>query len=109
MVTCIQKYFISISGIRNLFQPEKTEMLMIRGIHRFVRHPLYLGTFVFIWGLFILVPYAGLLIANVIITIYTLIGIKLEEQKLLDQYGNQYSDYRKSVPMIFPIRLHRRP
>jgi len=107
MIVCIQKYFISLSGIRRLVHPGETPVLMITGIHRYVRHPLYLGTFVFIWGLFLLLPYAGLLISDVIITIYTLIGIKLEESKLVAEYGEDYRLYREKVPMILPSFRHR--
>jgi protein-S-isoprenylcysteine O-methyltransferase Ste14 len=107
MIVCIEKYFILLSGIPDLFQRNGTSRLMITGIHRYVRHPLYLGTFVFIWGLFVLLPYAGLLITNVIITVYTLIGIKLEESKLVEEFGEDYRLYRKKVPMLLPDFRYR--
>jgi protein-S-isoprenylcysteine O-methyltransferase Ste14 len=67
-----------------------------------VRHPLYAGTFIFIWGLFILVPSLSLLISNTIITIYTLIGLRFEEQKLEKEFGDAYKTYKQKVPMIIP-------
>jgi len=60
------------------------------------------GTFLFIWGLFIFMPYASLLISNLIITCYTLIGIRFEEQKLLREFGQPYEEYKKRVPKIIP-------
>src|SRR5256885_421309 len=46
MLICIKKYFISLSGLQSLLSEEKvSNTLMIKGVHRFVRHPLYLGTF----------------------------------------------------------------
>src|SRR6476620_8937496 len=70
MLTCIKKYFMSLSGLRSLLRETTYPELIILGIHRYVRHPLYLGTFIFIWGLLILAPYLSLLVANVIITVY---------------------------------------
>lgn len=105
MLFCIRKYFMSLSGLRTLVQPEKAGAeLMITGIHQYVRHPLYLGTFTFIWGLWIVLPYLSLLIANVIITIYTLIAIKLEEKKLEELFGDSYRLYKQRVPRILPFR-----
>jgi protein-S-isoprenylcysteine O-methyltransferase Ste14 len=104
MGICIKKYFAQLSGLKTLFQNEvKTgNTLLITGIHRYVRHPLYLGTFMFIWGIFIFVPYTSLLISNFIITVYTLIGIRFEEQKLIREFGESYIRYRNSVPKIIP-------
>ena len=102
MLVCIRKYFMNLSGLRNLFIENFSNELQITGVHRYVRHPLYLGTFGFIWGLFLLWPFLSLLIANIIITIYTLTGIKLEEKKLVAEFGERYIKYRSIVPKIFP-------
>ena len=67
-----------------------------------VRHPLYFGTFVFIWGFFIVLPYLSLLICNLVVTIYTLIGIRFEEAKLEKEFGESYKQYKAQVPMIIP-------
>ncbi len=104
MAICIKKYFSNLSGLKTIFIDETTSgnSLLITGIHRYIRHPLYAGTFLFIWGLFIFLPYASLLISNFIITIYTLIGISFEEQKLIQEFGHSYEEYKKKVPKIIP-------
>jgi protein-S-isoprenylcysteine O-methyltransferase Ste14 len=105
MLVCIKKYFLSLSGLKSLVAEDIiANELRIDGVHRYVRHPLYLGTFVFIWGLLLLYPHLSLLIANSIITIYTLIAIRFEEQKLIDEFGESYIQYKKQVPMILPTR-----
>jgi len=108
MIACIGKYFISLSGLRSLVSENSSNQLMITGVHRYVRHPLYLGTFIFIWGLFLLLPYLSLLIANTIITIYTLIGITLEEKKLIREFGESYLQYRSKVPKLLPLLKPKR-
>jgi methanethiol S-methyltransferase len=103
MLICIRKYFTGLTGLKALltnshFKP----VLEVKGIHTYVRHPLYLGTFLFIWGLFFIIPQLSLLISNIIITIYTLIGIVYEEQKLEIIFGEQYKNYKATVPRIMP-------
>ncbi|MER3497608.1 MAG: hypothetical protein C4308_02680 [Chitinophagaceae bacterium] len=102
MCICIRKYFLQLSGLKSLIQEEKKDKLMITGIHRYVRHPLYVGTFVFIWGLLLLFPTVSLFITNVIITVYTLIGISFEEKKLEQQFGEAYRTYKSKTPMLIP-------
>lgn len=108
MGICIRKYFFSLSGLKTLFTGRTSNALIVSGIHRYMRHPLYFGTFVFIWGLWIAIPYASLLIANTIITAYTLIGIHLEEKKLIREYGDAYCQYCRTVPMLIPFFKKRK-
>lgn len=102
MFICIRKYFMNLSGLRSLFVESFSNQLEIRGIHKYIRHPLYLGTFMFIWGLLLVFPYLSLLIMNVIVTAYTMIGIELEERKLIAEFGEVYLRYRQSVPKLIP-------
>jgi methanethiol S-methyltransferase len=102
MLTCIKKYFMGLSGLRSLFQETMHAELIITGIHRYVRHPLYLGTFLFIWGLFVLIPVLSLFIANLIITLYTIVAIRFEEEKLVAEFGDEYRRYQKTVPKLIP-------
>jgi protein-S-isoprenylcysteine O-methyltransferase Ste14 len=98
----IIKYFMQLSGVKWLTSDTVTAKLERGGLHRYVRHPLYLSTFLFIWSLWVVYPYFSLLIANAVITLYTLIALKFEEQKLLAEFGEEYRTYQKEVPMILP-------
>ena len=102
MCVCILKYFMQLSGLKGLIEDTNTNELMITGIHKIVRHPLYTGTFVFIWGLLVIFPLTSLLIANTIITVYTLIGLQFEEKKLEKEFGEAYRLYKQKVPMLLP-------
>jgi protein-S-isoprenylcysteine O-methyltransferase Ste14 len=79
-----------------------TIRLVIEGLNRYVRHPLYAGTILIVLGLVVFLPTMTNLIVFILILIYTLIGIKLEEKKLVEQFGQEYEDYRKNVPMLIP-------
>jgi len=99
MVLCVFKYFKQLSGI---FRESVTPKLETGGLHQLVRHPLYLGTILFIAGLLLYFPYLKNAIAAVIITAYTIIGTFFEERKLLKTFGKAYGKYQEEVPMIFP-------
>jgi methanethiol S-methyltransferase len=103
MLICIRKYFTGLTGFKALMMNTHFEpVLEVKGIHTYVRHPLYLGTFLFIWGGFFVIPQLSLLISNIIITVYTLIGIRYEEMKLVEIFGEEYKLYKQSVPKIIP-------
>ena len=102
MMVCIKKYFLNLSGVDVLIKKNHTQGLEKNGLHAYVRHPLYAATLLFIWSLLIIFPYLHNLIACIIITIYTVIGIIMEERKLLIEFGESYRAYSKKIPMIIP-------
>lgn len=102
MLVTIYKYFNLLSGVRSLYHEKPTAELKVDGIHKYMRHPLYTGTLLFLWGAFFIFPYVNNLIAVFIITVYVLIGIKYEEQKLVVEFGDSYRDYQLTVPKLIP-------
>ena len=91
----------SFLGFRQLLQPvDQPARLVLKGLYRWVRHPLYTAGLVFIW----LTPVmtVNLLAMNTGLTIYIVVGALFEERKLLHEYGQAYADYCKSTPMLVP-------
>jgi len=92
----------SFLGLEQLFAPAPSEPppLVVKGLYRWVRHPLYTAGLVFIW----LVPVmsANPLALNIGLTLYLIIGAYFEERKLLREYGAAYADYQKRTPMLLP-------
>lgn len=77
------------------------EPLVTRGLHRYVRHPLYSGGMLLLWGL----AQSPLGVATAAWgTLYFLIGTWFEERKLLTVHGAAYRDYRRHVPAFIPWR-----
>jgi protein-S-isoprenylcysteine O-methyltransferase Ste14 len=103
MGVSIRKYFFRLSGIQALYKKQQGQVLEKEGLHEYVRHPLYGGTLLVAWSVFFLFPFLGFLITCLCMTIYTLIGIRLEEKKLEDLFGQQYKSYKNNVPMIIPF------
>ena len=100
MGICMKKYFKQMAGL-----VEEIPILEISGIHKYVRHPLYLGTFIFIIGLLLSFPTISNFIGVIMIIIYTFIGIYFEEKKLIKTFGSSYINYKHAVPMIIPVSL----
>jgi protein-S-isoprenylcysteine O-methyltransferase Ste14 len=102
MMLSIKRYFFTLSGIAVLSKQQITSTPLQQGINAYIRHPLYSGTLLVIWSLFLLFPFLNNAIACTVITLYTLIGIRLEENKLILEFGDLYRIYKKNVPMLIP-------
>ncbi|NMM47034.1 methyltransferase family protein [Marinigracilibium pacificum] len=76
--------------------------LVTKGIYNYVRHPLYSGTILILvgWLYFSLNIYSVTLF--LITLFYLVVGIKLEERKLISLFGDSYVSYKKRVGSLFP-------
>lgn len=81
---------------------DATEGLVTRGMYRYVRHPLYFATLLLFWGLFLWWPSAKWLAINGVVTTYLIIGSRLEERKLEQEFGSAYRAYKKEVKGLIP-------
>ena len=109
MLVCMKKYISPISGI-NAFSREKKSITVLQteGLHSYTRHPLYFGTLLFIWSLFLFFPSLNNLISCCLISVYTITGIHIEERKLIMEFGECYKAYTRKVPMLMPRVFIRR-
>jgi protein-S-isoprenylcysteine O-methyltransferase Ste14 len=99
----LKKYFFHLTGLDIFWNTQTPNKLLTSGVHKWVRHPLYLGTLLVIWAWFFAVPTDTNLIACCMISLYTFIGMFLEEKKLLQEFGDAYHQYQQSVPMLIPF------
>jgi protein-S-isoprenylcysteine O-methyltransferase Ste14 len=76
----------------------------ISTLHRFVRHPWYALSLVLIWTRDM---NAALLVSAGAITLYFVIGSRLEERKLVARFGEVYRDYCRRVPGLIPLPWKR--
>lgn len=79
--------------------------LHVGGLNRLVRHPLYFGILLAVWGLFLLLPAGAMLVTAGISTVYLYTGSWLEERKLTQQFGDAYRSYQENVPMLLPFKF----
>ena len=76
------------------------EQFQLSPLHRHVRHPWYFFALVIIWTRDM---NAAMLTTAILITLYFVIGSRLEEQKLLRYHGEIYRRYRQRVPGLVPL------
>ncbi len=80
------------------------------GILGVLRHPWYSGLLLVLWAR----PLdLSTLVVNALFSGYLLIGVRLEERKLVREFGDRYRRYQQTVSMLVPVkwllaRLRRR-
>ncbi len=90
------------AGLRQLVSHPhlKDGKLIVDGLYKYIRHPLYTFGLLFIW----LTPVMTQNILTVYIgaTIYIVIGAYFEERKLCREFGDAYAAYQARTPMLLP-------
>lgn len=84
----------------NVRKVEDQEHFHLSPFHRFVRHPWYFFGLVLIWTRDMNVM---TLSSSVLITLYFIVGSRLEEKKLLVYHGDTYRRYMARVPGLIPL------
>lgn len=97
---------LSFFGIRQILNfGKKKEINPLNGIRRngllgIIRHPMYLALLIYLWCQTFRVMD---IVINIVLTIYIIIGTKLEEKKLILEFGDAYRKYQQEVPMLIPF------
>jgi len=85
-----------------------TERLVVGGLYRYVRNPMYLAVLALIVGQALLLGRLSLLVYGAVVALAFVAFVKgYEEPTLSARYGAEYEAYLKAVPRWWP-RLHRR-
>ena len=89
-------------GLRQMKLPDgaDSQRFTLSPFHRFVRHPWYCFGLVLVWTRDMNGP---LLVSAVAVTLYLIVGSRLEERKLIAHHGRVYRDYRRKVPGLIPL------
>lgn len=93
------KHFIGTRQWRNRETNDDNGLFTISPLHRFVRHPWYSLALVILWARDV---ESTTLITNIMVSGYFIIGARLEENKLVEAFGEPYREYQRQVPAIMP-------
>ncbi len=102
-ITLLQTGVFHFLGLSQLIadHPADNAPLNFRGFYRYVRHPLYTFSLIFLW----LTPAmtTNSLIAYILFTLYFYIGSGYEERRMVAEFGPTYADYCRRVPRLVPL------
>ena len=91
------------------FLQRKRETLVTRGPYHYVRHPIYLGAFVFIIAQALLAANWFLLLPALAVVTLFYMQIGKEEAMLIDRFGDEYREYMKRTPRFIPKFRYEQP
>lgn len=81
----------------------KDHQLVREGPYALVRHPIYLGLFLFLLGLAVAWGHwVQVIVAVPIFLAGTAIRIRLEDKLLQQNFGSAFEEYRRSTPALIP-------
>lgn len=79
------------------------ERLVTDGFYGYIRHPLYVGSFLVWTGICVVLGDPVILLAFLVVFgISHGLVIRREESQLMEIFGNEYQDYRRRVPAFLP-------
>ena len=83
---------------------EDDHKLIMSGIYRYIRHPIYLGSIILFTSIGIVV--GSLVITSIIFLFFSFLmkdRIDLEEQLLEEKFGEEYTQYKKRTKKLIPF------
>jgi protein-S-isoprenylcysteine O-methyltransferase Ste14 len=107
LVTTFLINHFDLFGLRQVWlywrkQDYKPMEFVTPGPYKVIRHPLYFGWLLMFWATPVMT--IAHLVFAIATTAYIFVAIALEEKDLVREHGKKYINYRRSVPMLFPIR-----
>ena len=101
LIWCVRDFYVSGKGTLAPWDPPKR--LVVVGLYRYVRNPMYVGVLLLVlgWTVYLasplLVVYTGLLAIGFHIRV-----IRHEEPRLRAKFGQEWRDYATAVSRWFP-------
>ena len=94
-----------VEGVGTPAPVAPTKHLVVGGLYRYVRNPMYLAVAATIVGQALALGQLVLLVYAAVfaVTVYTFVRL-YEEPTLRQQFGEQYEEYRRAVPGWWPRR-----
>ncbi len=101
IISTMASRVISVSTVADMRTDRKAE-LITDGIYSRIRHPLYLATVLVFSALALIYPFPVVIVFSLSMILYTMIGAYFEERKLVQHYGDDYLEYKKTAGFILP-------
>jgi protein-S-isoprenylcysteine O-methyltransferase Ste14 len=106
LLWCVRDFYVAGKGTLAPWDPPKR--LVVVGLYRFVRNPMYVSILILLVGWTIATGSPSLAVYTVILAIaFHLRVILHEEPRLTKLFGPDWTAYKTSVPRWFPRRVAR--
>jgi methanethiol S-methyltransferase len=100
ILTLRQMGAASFLGLTQLTLKDNEWRLVTKGLYARTRNPLFLFAALFLWLSPLMTE--SLLAFNILATAYFYLGAIHEEKTLREEFGEEYVEYRRRVPMFLP-------
>ena len=101
LIECFARFARTSGGTPAPVAP--TQRLVVTGLYRYVRNPMYVGVLLLIFGQMLLFSSAALLAYGVAIwTAFHVFVVFFEEHRLQREFGEEYDLYVRNVPRWIP-------
>lgn len=98
--------FLGIEGVREMgleaAEKHRSDYLITSGVYSRVRHPQYLGALLSHSGMSFLVSGLYSMLATPIMILLCVLYSWKEERELVSEFGEEYREYARRVPMYIP-------
>ncbi|NHJ12711.1 MAG: isoprenylcysteine carboxylmethyltransferase family protein [Candidatus Thorarchaeota archaeon] len=103
--------WLGIAGVRKTglkaAETHRTSKIVTDGVYSVVRHPQYLGGVLSHFGIVIMLSAGYAFLASPVVLLANYLISRKEEIELVKEFGQEYEDYKQSVPMFVPVLLRR--
>ncbi len=97
---------LGVAGVRavslRVAELHRPEQIVTTGVYSFVRHPQYLGGVLSHIGMTLILSALYSLAATPLVCLVNYLVAHKEETELLREFGEEYAEYRRRVPMFIP-------
>jgi protein-S-isoprenylcysteine O-methyltransferase Ste14 len=98
--------WLGIEGVKEttlrVAETHRTEKIITSGVYSISRHPQYLGGLLTHVGISFLLSASYSLLSTPLMVLLVYLISRKEEKELIKEFGKEYEDYRKKVPMFMP-------
>lgn len=86
-----------------LYKFEKTSKLIVSGIYKYIRHPMYSSLLLLTWGVYFKNTTILLLFIALLSTLFLIITARIEEKENIKFFSEDYKEYMKRSKMFIPF------
>ena len=112
-ILLILSIYFAVAGfmlLNNMGKPqggnfENTSVIVKTGLYKYIRHPLYLSLFLVGTGAMLKNPGLRQLLLGAVNLVAIWITARIEEDEMVEKFGNGYRDYMKETKMFIPYLL----